>query len=267
MSTLGSPQGIFDLKNSDKCVGSFFSKNDVKEFLGVSDDDINCLKFEVINGVEVIDERKIQKAWYNGKINNAPEVGCSSLDELLLIAIIREALPSCEIERQIKIKRFKVDFKITYEGKSKFIEFDGPSHFAISRYGTPKHEPFRKKKIIEDETGIEVINWAYWIQRCTSNVKALFDERIKGYGVLWGTNIHFGDFYFNNSAQIIEIINSRFNVERNGGFGYFYGGNTAGRNNPEHPIIEKIIQQRESVERLLPKGFESREKWLPEKII
>ena len=184
MAILGRPQGIFDLKNSDMSIGSFLTKSDIKEFLGVNDGDISFLKFRVIEGIEVIDERKIQKAWYGGKINNAPPVECSSLDEFLLISIIKEALPNCQIERQIRIKRFKMDFKITYGGRSVFVEFDGPSHFAISRYGPPKYEPFRKKKIVEDETGIEVVNWAYWIQRCTANVKALFDKNIEGYGVL-----------------------------------------------------------------------------------
>ena len=165
------------------------------------------------------------------------------------------------------LKRFKMDLKITHEGKSIFIEFDGPSHFAISRYGPPKHEPFRKKKIVEDETGIEVVNWAYWIQRCKSNVKALFDKDIKGYGVLWSTNIHFGEFYFDDSAEIIEAINNRFNAEHNGGYSYFYGPNTLGRNNPEHPIIEKIVLGNESIERLLPKGYKEKTKWLPAKLL
>jgi len=267
MAILGRPKGIFNLKNSDKCVGSYITKKDIKKFLNVNDSDIDFLKFKLIEGEKVIDERKLQKAWYNGEINNSPPVECSSLDEFFLISIIREALPSCNIERQIRIKRFKMDLKITHEGKSIFVEFDGPSHFAISRYGPPKHEPFRKKKIVEDETGTEVVNWAYWVQRCTTNVQALFDEKIKGYGVLWSTNVHFGDFYFNNSSEIIETINSRFNLERNGGFSYFYGESTAGRNNPEHPIIEKILQGKEKIERLLPKGFESKERWLPEKLL
>ena len=267
MAILGRPQGIFDLKNSDMSIGSFLTKSDIKEFLGVNDGDISFLKFRVIEGIEVIDERKIQKAWYGGKINNAPPVECSSLDEFLLISIIKEALPNCQIERQIRIKRFKMDFKITYGGRSVFVEFDGPSHFAISRYGPPKYEPFRKKKIVEDETGIEVVNWAYWIQRCTANVKALFDKNIEGYGVLWSTNVHFGDFFFDDSAKIIETINSRFNAEHEGGFGYFYGENTLGINNPEHPIIEKILQGNEALERLLPKGYKDQSRWLPEKLI
>lgn len=267
MTILGRPQGVFDLANSDISVGSFISKGDITNFLGIAKADLDFLKFKIIDGVEVIDERKIQKAWYSGLIKNAPPIECSSLDEFLLLSIIRKTLPNCEIERQVRIKRFKMDLKITHEGKTIFVEFDGPSHFAISRYGPPKYEPFRKKRIIEDETGIEVVNWAYWIQRCKSNVKALFNKDIKGYGVLWSTNIHFGDFYFNNSAEIIEIISNRFNAKHNAGYGYFYGANTLGRNNPEHPIIQKIADGRESIQRLLPKGCNEQKLWLPEKLI
>lgn len=266
MAILGKAQGVFDLSNSDSCVGSYLSKSDIKQFLNVKDSDLSILKFKDVDGVDAIDERKVQKAWYDGQITNAPPVGSSSLDEFLLLSIIRKALPGCVIERQLKVKRFKMDLKISYEGKSLFIEFDGPSHFAISRYGPPKHEPFRKKKIVEDETGIEVVNWAYWIQRCESNVKVLFDETIKGYGVLWSTNVHFGDFYFDESAEIIEAINNRFNADH-GGYGYFYGPNTLGRNNPEHPIVEKIISGSEPIERLLPKGSDDKNRWLPEKLL
>ena len=265
MAILGKAQGVFDLENSDFSIGSFLSKKDIKQILGVHDSDIGTLKFQNFDGIEVIDEKDVQKAWYGDKIPNAPNSKSSSLDELILISIISRALPGCVIERQVKVKRFKMDIKITYEGKSVFIEFDGPSHFAISRFGPPKHEPFRKKKIVENETGVEVVNWAYWIQRCETNVKVLFGKSSKGYGVLWSTNYHFGDFYFENSTEIIESINNRFSVDRDG-YGYFYGPNTAGRNNPEHPIIEKIRLGKESIERILPKGCIEKEKWVPSEI-
>lgn len=263
MAILGKAQGVFRLADSDTSVGSFLSKEDIKLFLDVNDADLSVLEFEVIDGIELINETEVQKAWYSGKIKNAPPVGSSSLDEFLLLYIVSKALPGCEIETQVQVKRFKMDLKITYQGKSLFVEFDGPSHFSISRYGPPKHEPFRKKKIVEEETGIEVVNWAYWIQRCESNVKVLFDKSIKGYGVLWSTNVHFADFYFDNSAEIIESINNRFNADRNG-FGYFYGPNTVGRNNPEHPIVKNIISGHEAIERLLPKGYGDKKRWLPE---
>ncbi len=264
LGILGKAQGIFDSANSDLNVGSYLLKKDIKEFLCVDDSDLDFLTFKNFDGIEAIDEKKVRKAWYEGEIPNATDPGCSSLDELLILSIVRKALPNCFIERQVKVKRFKMDLKVTHEGQSIFIEFDGPDHFAIVRR-PPKHEPFRKKKIVEDETGVEVVNWGYWIQRCESNVKVLFDKNIKGYGVLWSTNYHFGDFVFENSAEIIETINKRFNADRDG-YGYFYGPNTAGRNNPEHPLIEKIRLGKKPIETILPKGFIDKEKWIPNQL-
>jgi len=267
MAILGRPEGIFDLNDSDKCVGSYLTKSDVKEILQVSDNDLAAIHFKIIDGNEVIDERQIQKLWYDNKIPNAIPVGKSSLDELLLIAIIRRTYPDIQIERQLKIKRFAMDLKLTLQDKSPvFIEFDGPSHFAPSRWGQPKDDPFRKKKIVEDETGIEVVNWAYWIQRCDSNVKAIFDKSIKGFGVLWSTEVHFGMFTSEKSASIIDTITKRFNAIDENGYGYFYGGQTRERNNPEHPVIEKIINGKANIGLIIPKGHREVNYWLPEKL-
>ena len=265
MGILGKAQGVFDLASSDLSVGSYLLKKDIKEFLCVDDSDLNFLEFRDFDGIEAIDENKLRKAWYGGQIPNALNPKFSSLDELIISSIARKVLPDCVIERQVKVKRFKMDLKVTHEGKSIFIEFDGPHHFAIVRR-PPEHEPFRKKKIVEDETGVEVVNWGYWIQRCESNVKVLFDKNVKGYGVLWSTNYLFGDFYFENSAEIIECINKRFNADRDG-YGYFYGPNSAGRNNPEHPIIEKIRLGKKQIEKILPRGFIDREKWVPTSLL
>lgn len=267
MAILGQPEGIFDLDDSDKYVGSYLTKSDIKEILNISDDDLVNVNFKTFDGNEVVDEREIQKLWYDNKIPNAIQPDKSSLDELILIAIIRRTYPNIHIERQIRVKRFLMDLKLTIEGKAPvFIEFDGPSHFAVSRYGPPKHEPFRKKKIVEDATGYEVINWAYWIQRCSSNVRAIFDKSIKGYGVLWSTNIHFGMFVFENSAEIIDTITKRFNAVEEDGIGYFYGGKTRSRNNPEHPIIENIKNGKENIGLIIPKGYKDKNYWLPKKL-
>ena len=265
MGVLGKPNGLFDLNDSDKFVGSFLSRHDIKEILSITDDDLRQVKFTQMNGVEVADERAIQKLWYDGKIPNAIPVNKSSLDELLLIALIRRTYQQIKVERQISIKRFAMDLKLTLGDRTIFIEFDGPSHFAPSRYGMPK-EPFRKKQIVEEATGIEVVNWAYWIQRCASNVKALFERNVNGYGVLWSTEVHFGMFAFENSAEIIEIITSRFNAVDENGYGYFYGGNTKQRNNPEHPIVEKIKNSKADVGTILPRGHTERNYWLPDKL-
>ena len=63
----------------------------------------------------------------------------------------------------------------------------------------------------------------------------------------------------------MKKINKRFNTESDG-YGYFYGPNSAGRNNPEHPIIEKIRLGKTPIEKILPKGFIDKEKWLPNQL-
>jgi hypothetical protein len=113
--------------------------------------------------------------------------------------------------------------------------------------------------------GIEVINWAYWIQRCGSNVKAIFDDSVKGYRVLWSTEILFGMFLFENSTQIIDIITKRFNAVDEDGYGYFYGPNTRNRNNPKHNIIDKK-KEKIDVNKILPKGFVDKNYWLPNEL-
>ena len=93
-------------------------KKDIRNFMGVNDSDLNCLKFRNIEGLEVIDERKLEKAWKKGYITNAPERNRRSLDELILKSIFHKALPDCIIETQVPVKIKKtlyVDFKITYE--------------------------------------------------------------------------------------------------------------------------------------------------------
>lgn len=164
--------------------GSFISNDDVREILHVEDEDLAQIPFQDVDGVSVVDERDLQLAWYGGTIPNAPTQGRSSLDELILRRLISAPLPGVEIEPQHRVGRFTMDLKVRYQGTEKYIEFDGPHHFAPGRYGPPKHHPFRKKEIVEDRDGIEVVNWAYWIQRCSSNVEAIFDSTKKGLGAL-----------------------------------------------------------------------------------
>ncbi|MBQ3832656.1 MAG: hypothetical protein II815_05720 [Bacteroidales bacterium] len=56
MGLLGKPLGIFSLKESDKYIGSFISKEDVKTILSVNDDDLNAVSFKDIKGDSYIDE-------------------------------------------------------------------------------------------------------------------------------------------------------------------------------------------------------------------
>ena len=96
-----------------------------------------------------------------------------------------------------------------------------------------------------------------------SNVRALF-EKPRGLS-LWSTNVHFGDLY-SKTATIIKEMTSRFNAIEKDGIGYFYGPNNRGRNNIEHPIINRIHDGDTPMEKLLPMGREKREFWLPDRL-
>jgi len=268
MGILGRPQGLFDLHSSDSCVGSMLSKSDVVEILGVSENDLQAIPFKKWNGIDAVDEREIQKLWYSNIIPNSPpsKIGNASvsLDEMILVKLIQLAYPSAIVEHQVPWGRKRVDLRVTVEGTSKLIEFHGPSHFAPSRYNSNPEHPSIRKMEVEGNFGLECVIWPYWIQRCISNVRAIFDDGVNGLGVLWSTNVHFGTFVFSDSAQVIEGINDRFRARRGGGCGYFYGPNTENRNNPEHPVISQIQQGKKSIELLLPRGHNNIDQWIPQ---
>lgn len=262
MKALGAPEGVFKLNDSNNSVGSYLTKEDLIEIFDLPKAELSKIRFITRGTDEVVDERDFAKIWY--KYNTEKKV---SLDEIILTSIIKKAYPTAQIQRQVRIKRFLLDLKVTLDdGREVFVEFDGPSHFVVTRYGAPKYPPIRKKTIVEQTSGIEVVNWTYWIQRCEQNVRALFDKDVQGYGALWSSNIHFGQFVFDNSAEIIKGINNRFNIEREKSIGYIYEGETLGRNNPEHPIIDEINSGKKSVEIMLPKGFNEKDYWLPKRL-
>ena len=269
MSILGRPQGLFELHRSDLCVGSFLIKSDVVEILGVTESDIQLVPFKSWNGIVAVDERVLQKLWYKSTIPNSPpaKIGNArvSLDEMILKKLIELAYPGAIVEHQVAWGRRRVDLKVSVGGVSKLVEFHGPNHFAPSHYNynkSPEHPSIRKAEA-ENHFGIECVLWPYWIQRCISNVVAIFDKDVHGLGALWSTKIHFSTFIFPDSAQIIESINNRFCATRDGGCGYFYGPSTEGRSNPEHPIIREIQQGKKGIELLLPRGYKDIKHWVP----
>ena len=261
MGLLGKPQGIFKLEESDKYVGSFISKNDVKTILGYNDSDLSDVKFKEINGTDYVDEAKLRKFWENNcTTNTVPcKIGKStiSLDEYILIEIIKKTYPSANVESQFKWGRKYIDIYVEMDKRKFFIEFHGPGHFKkMNMYRDPE-DPFVRKAQIEEHRGIPCYIWPYWIQRCSSNLKVLLgdtDAPSRGYGALWSTTVFFGDFFFPNSAQIIEDIIKPFKATPNGSYGYFYEewGIESGRIKQEHPIIKKIQQNKESINRLIP---------------
>ncbi len=269
---LGKSSGLFKLDESDLNPGSFFEINDLAEIFMVPKSSLANLPTQVINGKKAVDEKEVQAAWYRGAIPKAPETKVRnfsrSFDELVLAQLIRRAYPEVKIEEQVKWGRKSLDF-IVHHPKfgSKIIEFQGPAHFAPGRYAREIPHPRIRKEMAERELEIEYIDWPYWIQRCSSNVRTIFEPEVKGFGMLWSANVHFSEFVFDDSASIILDMSSRFNSLRDGGLGYIYGPNTAGRNNVEHPIIASIIRGRTSPNKLLPKGFDDASTWLPKRVL
>lgn len=49
MGLLGKPLGTFSLDESDRHIGSFISKADVKRILSVNDDDLKDVPFKELN--------------------------------------------------------------------------------------------------------------------------------------------------------------------------------------------------------------------------
>lgn len=149
MAILGKSEGIFNINESDKTVGSYLIKEDIAAILSISIKDLAEIEFEVINGLNVIDEIRLIKIWNENKIPNAIPLKNTSFDELILKSLARITYPKCNILPQEKIGRYRMDLKISVNGITKYIEFDGPYHFAETwRYGRPKKHPFDKKKHI-----------------------------------------------------------------------------------------------------------------------
>lgn len=269
MGVLGGPRGVFELDNSDHTVGSFIRRQDAAEILGNDERDLASLKFRIVDNVEVIDERSLHTAWNKGAIPNAIPVGKPqrSLNELILTRVMKRAFPTSTVEHQVPVatKRQKhIDLKISVPGYSPlFVEFEGPYHFYPFRPGRVVAEPFKRKREVEDATGIEVVNWPFWIHECEQNVRALFDPKIAGIGALWSTNILFGDFVFDDSAAVIEAMTARFNAVDEAGYGYFYEPNARGMAKPEHFLVGQIAAGRAHRSRLLPRGHEDESRWLP----
>jgi hypothetical protein len=238
------PTTKFSLNDSDKCTGGLLSEDDVKQIFNLTDFDIveNKLKFK--DGY--IDEYELQKFWYK----NHNEL----FDEIFLSYMIKMVYPQAVIENQVRIKRFVMDLKVTYENQVKFVEFDGIHHFKDVKYGKPK-SILLKKQTVEDITGIEVINWTFWISKSKSNILRIFNKsnEIKGIGAIFTSPYLFGDFDVDDCTNIIKTVNKRFNCDSKG-CGYFY-------NNYNQEILKKY-----ETSKFIPKDYIGNDLnyWLPE---
>lgn len=269
---LGKSRGLFRLDDSDGSPGSFFRPHDAAEILGVSPEALEHIPVLTVEGETAIDERDLQRAFYAETIMGAPRsrMGTArrSLDELIVECLLRREFPGIVLTPQVKWGRKSLDLLADWpDGTRRVVEFHGPSHFAPSRYSSEPKDPRIRQRMVEAELGCECVIWPYWIQRCVSNARAVhLGPEVMGYGLLWSTNTHFGDFIFPDSAALITEITDRFNASRPDGYGYFYGPDTEGRRNPEHPIVASIHAGRASVTRLLPRGYLDESRWLPPQV-
>jgi hypothetical protein len=278
-------KGLSKLDNSDVYVGSYFSRDDVKTILSINkiDKEVDDEKLKEIapkkwNG-NYISQEDLSKKWKKFCKTDKGQLyyGKASIDEYILVAIIKKTYPSASIVQQECIKfsnkhKMFIDISLELNNKKKFIEFHGPLHF-IRKQGEQLKNPFDRKSEIENKfPNVKYIIWPYWIQKCTKNLKiALGEIDDNGFGALWGTEKLFGSFNFHNSADIIKEITQQFNAAPNDDFGYFYEENSCGRKMPGHPIIEKILQGEEDINKLIPKGVDKNNKteidlWLPSKL-
>ncbi len=265
---LGKAKGIFDIDQSDNNVGSLFSKKDLCKLFNIDKFNIEFLKFDKNN---FIDEKQLHKNWHKGNFNHICKNRIKGIkigfDELIIIYLLKKIFINIDIEQQYRCEKKYIDIKIKKDNDIKFIEFLGPSHFVPSYYNKCPLNPLERKKYIEDKTGYECILWPYWIQKCETNIKAIFDNKINGLGAIWSANVFFNYFVLDNSADIIDIISDRFRIIRNDSYGYMYENNSENRNKPEHPILNKIRKDISNLTYLIPKGHKNIDRWIPQEFI
>lgn len=275
MAAVKKGVGIFKLDDSDHNVGSQFSFDDVLEILHIVDIDAfhNYLEDQnLINSEGYIDEMKLYGRKVSGEIRKYMKQKYvfprASWDEYVICAIIRRTYPDAEIEQQSPVRingrLHTIDIKLHVPSLSKviYIEVDGTSHFVPYQNVLPK-DPRLKLNEIKKETGCEAYSWPYWIQRSSHNLKVLLGQEAGGYGALWTSNVFFKDFCFKDSATLIKDLSKPFDVEKDGGVGYFYELNPFGETKLEHFILDDIRKDKSRLDLLVPKGAKDRNYWLP----
>lgn len=265
--------GFFKLDDSDHNVGSLFSFDDVVEILHI----VKLEEFhkflmdnKIMDDSGYVDEQYMYRNKFFKPIKNYmnPEYTYStntSWDEYVICAIIRRTYPDAEIEQQSPVRingrKHRIDVKLYVPSLSKHIclEIDGPLHF-ISH---PDKDPRQRIEHIKQATGCEAYSWPFWIQRSSHNLKVLLGQESGGYGALWTSNRFFNYFCFQDSAKVIKDLSKPFDVEKDGGIGYFYEHNPHGVTKPEHYILNRIRQGKDKVDLLIPQGAKERNYWLP----
>lgn len=272
MATLSNGEGVFLLSDSDNHVGSFFSKEDLAEILEIDNlngfyKSLESIGHFITNGY--IDEKYLYKHFktLKNEFSSIKLKKSVSFDECVLLAILKKTFPQAEIEQQVKVRNYIIDFKITYCGETKYIEFDGPSHFIpLYRNGKNLEDPFIRVKEVMEETGCELVRWPYWIQRCSRNAKIIFDTTLKGYGALWTTTKYFNDFSIPNPSETIKKLTRRFNAEDDNGIGYFYEASNNLRMKPAHKLIRSVLKDKNQLKKFLPSDADDKYYWIPKQL-
>ena len=226
MGWISGSRGVFRLDESDEYCGSMLRQSDLCRVLGVGPNALQALPTSLIGGDVCINELDVHRAWSGGKILGAPNPRVRgaklSLDELLLAAVINVTLPGASVIPQVAWGKRSIDLRVQWGSEARFIEFLGPSHFQPQPARTTI-SPLQRKHEIEAAFGIQCVLWPFWIQRCSSNVKALFDDVTEGRAAVWSTKSFFGDFTVPNAAELIVTLTERFRAVRTDGIGYMYG--------------------------------------------
>lgn len=267
MGTLAKGKGKFSLLDSDNNIGSFFSKEDLAEILEI--DNVSGF-YEALRRKDLlkegcVDEGDMYKQFKELK-NEFSKIKLKryvSLDECVLFAIFRRTFPDAEIKQQVIINGKYIDFEITHNGITKYIEFDGPGHFIKGRYDSTLEDLFERVKMVKQVTGCELIRWPYWIQRCSRNAQIIFDTSLKGYGALWTTTKFFNEFSIPNPSETIKRLTRRFNAENKDGIGYFYEASNDVRIKPEHILIKSASKNKDKLKCFLPPDAEDMYYWIP----
>jgi hypothetical protein len=272
MAWIGGSEGVFRLHDSDDNCGSLVSLSDAAEIFDVSVSALanlanTTLKISEADGEKFVNELDLHKAWGSGAIPtpHLPKMGNAkrSLDELILIKLVKLTYPTASITPQLKAGRQQADLFIELDDERVAIEFFGPSHF-IPQYPGELKPPSERRASIEANLKCKCVVWPYWIQRCETNVRALFRPGTVGKASVWSTKAHFGDFVLPNSAEIVIELSQKFNAIGEDGLGYMYLASRT-KNKPIHPIVKRVMEGKQQRERLIPKGNDRPTSfWLPE---
>src|SRR5262249_35058893 len=138
MAWIGGSAGEFRLHDSDDWCGSMLSVEDAAEIFDVPVADLTALdggalSIKKVGDKRFVNELDLHKAWGSGAITTTPHApkigkGKRSLDELILMQLIRIIFPAASVRPQVPAGRQQTDLLVGIRRKQVAVEFFGPSH-------------------------------------------------------------------------------------------------------------------------------------------